>query len=609
MKQLHILGEHYNARGLSPERIATSFVPPSQFEEVAAASNCVIVGPRGSGKTTLLRMLDPRALHAWRGDFGRAVDYPTYVGVFVPIDAAWVSALTNAARSPDVDNETEIYLSVYTLSIARSLIDVMRWRLAPDSEGSSFHITSKEVDEYSLAQKLAGLWLPAVKARSLLELRVEVSTEIAMLPRKLRRLSDSEKKDLAAIYLNPLELAAAACDLFNLYANDSARKWAILCDELEIAPLAIQEVLFGGLRAAPHPLLLKYALTPRQKIPFIEGPGEPLPANDFDVVPLSYPTREEGTPEREREQFCVALWRSLVNDICPDRKELLSNPFKVFEGAAGADSREIRAKRDLEAKFGDAFRQLAAKDDSFSNYINSKGVDLSNLNNSNQRLRDSVVRKVRPLVEIRNFYLGSDGSDKLKRVSRRVLTPYCGARQLFAVSEGHPRWLKYTLASMLSYLTSKGKIKIADQNRELENSLERIEARIRALPAEQMSTHDLIDALGSFFSAQVLGPVFRPDPSLSFIVDDGVDKDVITCLEQALYIGAIIPMKGNIYNLFAKGLVGERFRLSNWLAPFYKLPLVAGKATNLSTILLNRGEVVSSGAVQFSLRLENESFN
>ncbi len=609
MKQLHILGEHYNARGLSPERIATSFVPPAQFEEVAAASNCVIVGPRGSGKTTLLRMLDPRALHAWRGNLGSISDYPTYVGVFVPIDAAWVSALTNGVQQSDSEDEAKVYLSVYALSIARSLIDVMRWRLASDSKGSSFHISDNAIDEYSLAQKLAELWLPRVKARSLLELRVELSAEVAMLPRKLRRLSDVEKKALAAVYLNPLELAAAACDVFNLYANETNRKWAILCDELEIAPPVIQEVLFGGLRAAPQPLLLKYALTPRKKIPSVGGPGDALPANDFDVVALSYPTREEGTPEREREQFCVALWRSLVNDLCPDRKELLANPFKIFEGPAKADSRETRYKKDLDVKFGEAFRELAAKDESFNNYIRSKGVDLSNLNNSNQRLKDSVVRKVRPLVEIRNFYFSSDASDKLRRVSRRALTPYCGARQLFAVSEGHPRWLKYTLASMLSFITAKGKIKIADQNRELGNSLERIEARIRALPAEQMSTHDLIDILGSFFAAQVLGPVFKPDPSLSFIVDDGVDRDVITCLEHALYIGAIIPMKGNIYNLFAKGLVGERFRLSNWLAPYYKLPLATGKPTNLSTILASKTNDVSFGVLQFSLRLENESFD
>lgn len=603
MKSFHVLGEHYNARGLSPEMIATSFVPPSQFWEVSAKSNCVIVGPRGSGKTTLLRMLDPRALRVWAADSYQRPGSPDYVGVFVPIDAAWISALTHAVR-PNTDSDGgPAYLSVYALSVARSLLEVMRWRLSGDSLGSIFHVQSGVVDEQELAQKLAELWLPNRNVRSLLELRVAVATEIATLPRKWQRLPEGERDEVVAPYLNPLELTAAACDVFNAFSGDGERKWALLCDELEIAPLPVQEVLFAALRAAPSPLLLKYALTPRRRIPFGEGSERPLPANDFDLISLSYATREEGAPEQEREKFCVALWESLVTELCPDRIDILSSPFRVLENPNVASRRDRKYQEDIEVKFGQVFRDLAQKDSSFREYVQSKGVILSDLNKTEQKVRDSVVRKVRPIAEIRNYYLSSDGDEKLRRTSRRNLAPYCGAERIFSVSEGHPRWLKYTLASMLSYLNARDRIRVADQNRELEHSLQRIESRIRALPTEQMSTYDLIESIGTYFRNQVLGPAFRPDPSLSFTVDEGVNEEVIACLEQALYIGAVIPRNGEVVNMFTKGLVGQRLRLSNWLAPFYRLPLVAGKATNLSTIISN----VEVDSAQFSLGLSNES--
>ncbi|MGN7920183.1 ORC-CDC6 family AAA ATPase [Lysobacter sp. 22409] len=601
MKHSNVFGEHYNARGLSPEMIASSFVPPAQFLEVASRGHCVLVGPRGSGKTTLLRMLDPRALHAWRHGADEGMPSPSYVGIFVPIDTAWVSALTNAIKSLDGARTEAAYLAVYALSIASALIDVMRWRISPESKRGCFHISSDRIDEESLAQKLAGLWMPEKKVRSLLELRVAIATEIATLPRKW---SDSARRDseLSFGHLNPLELTAAACEIFNLLSGDEGRKWALLCDELEIAPDSIQQVLFAGLRAAPSPLLLKYALTPKQRIPFAQGSERPLPANDYDVISLSYATREEGAPEREREEFCVALWRSLVMEVCPAQASLLDNPFAVLENPNASGRKERREHDDLDAKFGGIFRELAQKDETFRRYVVSKGVVLGNLNQTEQKVRDSVVRKVRALAEIRNLYLSLDAADNLKKISRRTLAPYCGAERIFAVSEGHPRWLKYTLASMLSYVSVNDRIKVADQNRELEHSIQRIEARIKALPAENMSTYDLVGAIGLYFREQILGKQFKPDPVLSFVADKSLSPDVIICLEQALYIGAIIPMKGDAFNLFANGIIGYRFRLSNWLAPHYRLPLVAGKAANLSRILSN----ADLDANQFSLGLTHE---
>lgn len=604
MNNKQLLGEHYNARGLSPQMVARTFVPPPQFESVSAVSNCILVGPRGSGKTTLLRMLDPRAvIEMGSSQPGRRLI--DYVGVFVPIDTAWVSSLTNTLQIEDGEDASGVYLAVYSLAVARALVDIMRWRVSGIAKGTQFHVELSSEREIELAGLISNLWL-GVKARSLLELRLIISSEIAGLPRRWQRSANEERKRLVADLLNPLDSAAGACDLFNVISGEEGRKWALLCDELEIAPESVQKMLFGALRAAPQPLLLKYSITPRCRIPLVDYDDQPISANDYDLVPLTYATRDEGMPERERERFCVAIWSSVLKEVYPTKLEALSNPFKVLELPSAPGRSERNKSRDegedLDRRFGYMFRELANKDPSFAGFLQKKNVCLEDLDRTSSSVKDSVIRKVRPLVEIRNYYLSGSGGIG-RRSSRKSLAPYCGAKRLFALSEGHPRWLKYTLAAMLGSVKDSNVISVADQSRELSNSLHRIESRIHALPAKGMSTRELLDVVGGYFQRQVLGENFRADPALSFIVDEAVSPDVLFCLEQALYIGAVIPMRGDLQKIFSTGLAGQRFRLSNWLAPLYKLPLVAGKSVNLSSVLSKAVESLNSSQHDNQLRL------
>jgi len=610
MKELQVQGEHYNARGLSPEAVARSFVAPTQFEGVISLSNCVLVGPRGSGKTTLLRMLDPRALLEW-SELGKDSFGVDYIGVFVPIDAVWVSSLSNALKSISEEEDAGAYLAVYALSAARSLVDIIRWRVGESSAASKFHVVISDEVEVQLVRQISRMWLPyAEVARSFLELRVKLSIEIAEFPRKWHRSDHEARQGVADNYANPLDLIAATCDVFNVCVGEEGRKWALLCDELEIAPLCIQKILFGALRAAPQPLLLKYSITPRKQIPLGSLSEMSLPANDYEVISLSHATREEGASERGREAFCLALWHGVVQEVLPSRFESLANPFKVFEepvlGGQGVVRRRdkgVGEKRNLDDRFGTIFRELAEKDESFRNFVVRRGVVLNDLNACPASVKDSVVRKVRPLVEIRNYYLFFDG-EGLRRSSRKASAPYCGGKRIFAVSEGHPRWLKYTLAAMLSNVTGSGHIRVVDQGRELDNSVYRIDARLKALPVKDRSIKEFIDKLGLYFRDQVLGKEFRADPYLSFYVDDDVSAEVLECLEQALYIGAVIPMQEDVFDVFTRGLVGQRFRLSNWLAPLYKLPLLAGKAGSLNSIMRYSSHEAREDEPQLSLRFQ-----
>lgn len=609
-------GEHFNARGLSPDVIADSFVAPRQFWEVSAHSNTVLVGPRGSGKTTLLRMLDPRALGRWVASPScRSVEgwsVPEYIGVFVPIDTAWVSSLTNVATTDTLAGRDDLYLAIYTLSVAKCLTEVMRWRLLGISEGSkSNHLRVNAGIESELVRHLGEIFIANGSLRSLLELRIELAKKIAILPYLWETNPGARQSLLTSGLANPLASTAAACEVFNTLADEPHRKWSLLCDELEIAPLVIRTLLFSGLRAVPSPLLLKMALTPKEQIGASETGESPLPANDYEVVSLSYPTREEGAPEKEREEFCIALWESLVDEIGGDLPSSLHNPFKAFEEPRRTSSRRGPSKnatQSFDSKFGGIFRSLALKDRSFWSYLNAKEINVDDLDDNEAAKRDAVLRKVRPIVEIRDHNLRLDDDGRLARVPRRSPNLYGGARRVFAVSEGHPRWLKYTLGAMLRRVASKSPyIRLTDQSRELRHAGQRIDARLKALPVRDQSPHELVQTLGAFFSQQILGEVFKADPVLSFTVDDGVSVAIEDAVAQALYLGALVPLQADVFHLFTKGLRGRRFRLSNWLAPTFSLPLMTGKAINLSSILGGQIDQLGLGVdtPQFTLELRS----
>lgn len=608
-------GEHYNARGLTPEVIADSFIAPGQFWEVSSHDNCVLVGPRGSGKTTLLRMLDPRSLGRWLAESNPETPEgwlrPSYVGVFVPIDTAWVSGLTNVAGK-NGETRDQLYLAVYSLAASKYLADVMRWRVAAGKSRVSIELAVDPAMEAELSAHLGEIFDFKQRIRSLLELRIELSKRIASLPGDWEAATGADRISLLAGLQNPLSLVATACDVFNALADEPDRKWSLLCDELEIAPLAVRRVLFSGLRAAPSPLLLKMALTPKEQLGSGDHGDPPLPANDYHVVPLSYPTREEGASKEERKRFCIAMWRSLVSERGTDFYQRLEDPFRSFEelpsGARRSSPR--RLGNELDSKFGVVFRSLASKDVSFAHYLAQKEVDISNLDLVPQAKRDAVVRKVRPIVEVRdhNLRLGADG--RLTRIPRRSASLYCGADRVFAVSEGHPRWLKFTLGAMLARArSSMPAITLTNQNRELRYAVQRVDARLQALPVEDESPHELVHKIGAYFSNQILGEEFSADPALSFYVDAAVSPAVQSAVAQALYLGALVPLQADVFHLFTKGLGGQRFRLSNWLAPAFALPLMMGKAINLSTILSGREEVPSRGgeSMQFALRLGDDA--
>jgi hypothetical protein len=214
-------------------------------------------------------------------------------------------------------------------------------------------------------------------------------------------------------------------------------------------------------------------------------------------------------------------------------------------------------------------------------------------------IRASVIRKAAPIVAVREYYIrASNNSEKtIGGRSRKSIELYTGADALFDISEGQPRWFKVMMERLLSQAKLSNTLRVTNpiQGQELLSSAQRFTALLKTFPIDESSfpkSHrgllSLLEAIGSYFRDQVIKAPFTPEPYLSFIVDSHISEAIHSSLSQALNLGAIIYVPDRDGEVLLTSLRGKRFRISYWLAPYFSLPLILGKAISLSKILSDK---------------------
>ena len=152
----------FNAKAMSYEEIAKTFVASRKFSELAGQWNSLLIGPRGSGKTTLLKMLSPNALRAWNAP--EAAEYKAninYTGIYVPADIAWggmISALGDGnLDGPSFELVAE---AAFATNVFLSTISTMQGRvskpLGQDQSYRSATIPADKIEE--LVVSISQLW-------------------------------------------------------------------------------------------------------------------------------------------------------------------------------------------------------------------------------------------------------------------------------------------------------------------------------------------------------------------------------------------------------------------------------------------------------------------
>lgn len=584
--------ENFNARNLSAREVARTFIPSSNFSTLLAKNHTLIVGPRGSGKTTLLKMCQQEALDSWNHEqaasFLKKVDF---TGVYVPTDVSWGRQIRSLGEGKLDEVDREIFaVAAFSTNVLHTIVETMAYRAIARPQGCERSSVLTEDNEADLVDFICDAFILPRRLSTLdsvkQHLKLRLNTIHTMASQESRRTETGRTERIAEVdflHLSFLTAVSAAIEVFNDKLNEKHQRWALLFDELELAPPAITKTLIRSLRSVDERILFKLSLAPFcEGMTSIEGALAATPGNDYQTIALWYSHKKDGKP------FCQELWSGLIRAA-----EL---PGCAAEKVFGDSILTTATDEWSESEFKTAYRpkskrtkimsDLAAKDASFQAFLDDKKINLSNLTSLSSDRRATTVRKAMGLVALRNELLDTDGHLR----SRKSLPLYSGADALFAIVEGNPRWFKGIVGGLVQASISDVPLKIsaAKQAGQIRKAVARFFALLRTIPLGLGSTKslpDLLNTIGRFLSkAQVQKP-FTLDPPGRFKVDLAARDGLVSSLGQALNAGAIISMSKSGDEGTHHAIRGQEFRLCYLLAVHYKLLLRTGRSLSLHGIL------------------------
>lgn len=569
--------ETFNAKKMSAIEVANSFVVPSYFYSLASKDHCYIIGPRGSGKTTLLRMLQGETLTGWTGSRAeRARQGIDYSSIFLPADELWASQ-TNSSTANAAFAAQMLYAFVETMIYRSSKVD---------KYGNEVHLPVHltYAQEGDVSNQCAEAWGLQGASPGFMGLLKALDMYLAWVSTgRTDGRTALEKADAMA-------LLAFGVRAFNRVVDQPDHQWALLLDEMELAPADIHREVVSFVRGGASNLILKISMSPFDRYMHQFGVGSgPIPGHDFQTIYLSDPSL------RERRTITNGLWneglraRGFPHVQLVDALGTADKPLNDFRSAY----RDRPNPYTQEAEF---LKYVQARDRGFARWLKDRRIDLDRLDDMSYRDRSATIRKVLPLLVFRDALIQfrKDGKP-VRRPRHKTVEPFTGAVAVTRILEGNPRWIKITFSYMLDYYDSRTRtVSPGFQFDAITHLANRFESLLRVLPRPQgqgavVSVPDLVNLIASHMSQENFGE-FSADPVNCFTIDDQVPGDVLDALISGLYAGAFVHVRNRRSPAVLSDFRGERFRLAYLLGTRERLefPLRLGKDVALSKIIAGR---------------------
>ena len=597
--------ESFNARALEPKQVAKTFIPPGQFDQLVLRAHNLVIGPRGSGKTTLLKMLQVPALEAWphesAASYRERVDF---TGVFISSDITWSAQLRAlVSRGFESDHAELFVVAAFSTSVFKSLTEALAYRsvrtVGTETRYRPLAVASDL--ESALARELADALALDLRVPSLMGVRAALGARL----NRLQQLASAEQTrggdgraerlaEMSELHIGFLPGVSAYLDRIEMFLPDAAgERWALLFDELELAPKAVRDTLLSSLRSVDDRLLFKLSVSPyNEDLSVLESALSAMPGHDYEEVVLTYGRKEDAY------EFCERLFVSLLDDRLQTQ-----NIAGHTLGRSQFDT-EVDEWRDLgtayrpNSRLGRRLKKLADGDTTFRAYLAKNDIQLASLQQVGSGERAAEVRKVTSLAAVRLAFRTTD--DEFKRTRKRFRggrapQVYAGASSLFAMVEGNPRWLIAVSLRMLAEQTDAGVVRPAVQVREVSRAVARFRALLRTIPVEagpkgtQRGLLSVVDRVGEYIFREVVVDPFNPDPVGSFTVDSHAPPWLLDTIGRALNAGALIYVPDRAGEMLLSSLRGKRFRLSYLFAPHFRIPIRLGRAVSISHILQQSG--------------------
>lgn len=499
MKSSHN-NDTFNARHLSPEEVASDFIPTNDFVKILDNENTLILGPRGSGKTTLLKMLQVRALNNWPDNICQKK--ADFIGIAVPADVRWAKQLiahTNLVKDTEIINIFQ--QTALSLMIGISLVDTLEYLI--HSSGHSFGAFKRLNDnremEQVLVKRLAEIFRIHIDIYSLAALKHSFRINQGNLARATLEASKCPTiNDVLSKYNfignGWLETFIQATETINDFLENKYQKWALLIDELEIIPLSLQAIILAALRSTSQNVILKVAHSPSGFHDALSSGDLTAPSvgNDYKTILLWFSDR------KQLRDFAGQLLTSVLKkkNILDENKSLVDFFGDSFdwEGEVKDDSTFDSAKT---KKLADIFVELERKDKYFKKYLLLKGINSYNLDISDKSNMGPTIRKIAPLATFRNYFIQTT-TPEVKMRSRSGFVPYHGIPSLLDLTEGNPRWVLTLADDLISEYLTRTSID-AVQNNAIESYIKRFTSLLKVYPVGEeydISLFDFLNDLG-----------------------------------------------------------------------------------------------------------------
>ena len=635
------LFESFNARALRPEQVGKGFIFSPAFVEVAAKANTVVLGPRGSGKTTLLKMLTLPALRNWHKRAGnkesaQLIAQLDFIAIYVPSDFTWYPDFRRPIMvKPPKEIDDLLSYALFRNHVLLAMCETLDHMASPDLRSDEklrrFALDSDELKADSLTKLLADSWDVQLNIGGFYGLKRAVAARIRQIQHLLTLTAIKATSVDALVGQNQFLSATFFDDLrefADAFEHVYGRKlqWAACFDEVEIAPDPVKLPIWQSGRSFDPRYLIKLSASPYDAdLAELLHPRMPMAGHDFREVDLSLQSRQEIF------RFSQRMFAGICSDfkINPAKAEIMlgssfyDDSFDAFNDEAGASPSTSVGRSVSQARFDRLapsgfykrkFQSLAAKDPSFAAYLKKRNIDLDAMAALPEFRKAALIRKILSTIVVRDEFLfekpvssGESARDRRFRARKMVPRIYTGALSLFTICEGNPRWLIGLLRPLISEFSigsddgGSRTIPRSLQAKRIERTITTFFTLLSTLrmerdTAEQISIIELVERLGDFCFDQVMGETFNPEPVLSFIVDKAVSPGVYSAVGRALNQGALvlIPRKiGSKENTsalsFGPGDIwGRRVRLTFLLAPRYRLPLVLGRAVDMSPVIAGR---------------------
>ncbi|MFK0385188.1 hypothetical protein [Agrobacterium sp. NPDC090273] len=597
----------FNAKHKSDAEIAGTFVsPPNALERLIGRGHTILSGPRGSGKTTLLKMLTLPALNKWGGEEAAILkEKIDFVSVFVAADRSWHGQLNELAKDvPDQRAAELLGMSAFTTHIFKAITATfIDWENLPQSGKQFYSELVAKLDsqkEREICENLAAIWLLKPRAFTFAEVRAALSQrlgQIGILRNQLRfgnQVLTSD--DNRFLYVDYREGIRGAADIHNHVSGLSSRRWSFLFDEMEVAPSFVQESLFSDLRGEVDKLKINYKLA---LAPFNKNFRSSLDDrgashnHDYSHIELSFARKENGYDFSRR--LCNLMLEQAGIDA--DVDAMLGSSYFAFEDDEANDQNSPTKKYSNNRPLGKIFQSLSEKDSSFHHYLQSRGIDLSRVEELDERSAAKTLRKVRNIVVLREYFSRPSKSglqiEQLNSRSRKSYILYSGNPSMLALTEGNPRSLINLFAPLIAdykQFEAKRTVSGAKQADEVQKAIRVMRSLLKTVPhgarkSQGRGLLPFLDSIGAALHRGLMSTKFSDQPPLSFRVDHGVNPDDLSAIGKALNIGALVYVPDQESEDVLSSVVGNRFRLNYMLAAHYKLPLSLDREITLSALL------------------------